>query len=199
MRKQEFLEALRDRLSGLPKPELEDRLAFYAEMLDDSIEEGREEEAAVAELGDIDEIATQIISDIPLARLAKERIKPKRRLSALSIALIILGSPIWLSLAIALLAVVLSIYITLWSVVATVWSVFASLCAGALSGVAAGAILVFVGRGISGAALIGAALVCGGLSVFAFFGCRAATNGIILLTRKMLLATKKCFVKRRGA
>ena len=105
MSKQEFLDALRVRLSGLPKPELEDRLAFYAEMLDDRIEEGIEEETAVAELGDIEQIATQIISDIPLTRLAKERIRPKNRLSALSIALIVLGSPIWLSLTIALLAV----------------------------------------------------------------------------------------------
>ena len=199
MSKQEFLDALRVRLSGLPKPELEDRLAFYAEMLDDRIEEGIEEETAVAELGDIEQIATQIISDIPLTRLAKERIRPKNRLSALSIALIVLGSPIWLSLTIALLAVILSIYIALWSVIVTVWSVFASLCAGALGGVVSGAVLIFIGKGISGVALIGAALVCAGLSVFSFFGCRAATDGIIQLTKKLLLATKKCFVKRREA
>ena len=199
MRRQEFLDALRVRLSGLPKPELEDRLAFYAEMLDDRIEEGIEEETAVAELGDIEQIATQIISDIPLTRLAKERIRPKNRLSALSIALIVLGSPIWLSLTIALLAVILFIYIALWSVIVTVWSVFASLCAGALGGVVSGAVLIFIGKGISGVALIGAALVCAGLSVFSFFGCRAATDGIIQLTKKLLLATKKCFVKRREA
>ena len=106
MGKQEFLDTLRERLSGLPEQELEDRLSFYGEMLDDRIEEGIEEEAAVAELGSIEEIATQIISDIPLSKLAKEKIKPKKRLGALEITLIILGSPIWLSLAIALLSVI---------------------------------------------------------------------------------------------
>ena len=199
MGKQEFLDTLRERLSGIPEQELEDRLSFYGEMLDDRIEEGIEEEAAVAELGSIEEIATQIISDIPLSKLAKERIKPKKRLGALEITLIILGSPIWLSLAIALLSVILSLYVVLWSLIVSVWAVFVSLSACAFGGVASGVIFILTGSGISGLAVMGAALVCAGLSVFAFFGCRAATDGTVLLTKKMLTATKKCFVKRRAS
>ena len=48
MNKQEFLDALRERLSGLPSREVEDRLGFYGEIIDDRIEEGISEHDAVA-------------------------------------------------------------------------------------------------------------------------------------------------------
>ena len=61
MNKQEFLTELRQGLSGLPQNDIEERLAFYGEMLDDRIEEGLSEDAAVAEIGDADEIVRQIL------------------------------------------------------------------------------------------------------------------------------------------
>ena len=39
MNKQEFLMRLREGLSGLPQNEIEERLTFYSEMIDDRIEE----------------------------------------------------------------------------------------------------------------------------------------------------------------
>ena len=44
MRKQEFLAQLRKALSGLPQDEIEERLTFYGEMIDDRMEEGLSEE-----------------------------------------------------------------------------------------------------------------------------------------------------------
>ena len=44
MNKQEFLAGLRKGLSGLPQEDIEERLLFYSEMIDDRIEEGMEEE-----------------------------------------------------------------------------------------------------------------------------------------------------------
>lgn len=99
MDKQEFLSKLRAKLSGLPQKDLEERLSFYSEMIDDRIEEGLSEEDAVKELGTVDEVAGQIIADIPLSKLVKERIKPKRALNVWDVLLAI-GSPIWLSLMI---------------------------------------------------------------------------------------------------
>ena len=101
MNKQEFLSVLRKGLSGLPQDDIEERLTFYSEMLDDRIEEGLSEEAAVAAIGDAEEVVRQAVADIPLAKIAKERIRPKRRLKAWEIVLLALGSPIWLSLGIA--------------------------------------------------------------------------------------------------
>ena len=127
MNKQEFLDGLRKGLSGLPQDDIEERLTFYGEMLDDRIEEGLSEEEAVAAAGSVNEIVRQTVADIPLAKIAKERIKPKRRLKAWEIVLLALGSPIWLSLGVAAAAVIFALYVTVWSVIASFWSVFASL------------------------------------------------------------------------
>ena len=43
MRKWEFLSTLKNRLSGFPKQEVEERLNFYSEMIDDRMEEGLNE------------------------------------------------------------------------------------------------------------------------------------------------------------
>ena len=48
MNKQEFLSQLRKGLAGLPQNDIEERLAFYGEMIDDRIEEGLSEEEAVS-------------------------------------------------------------------------------------------------------------------------------------------------------
>ena len=48
MTKQAFLAALGERLVGLPQKDIEERLTFYSEMIDDRMEEGLSEEEAVA-------------------------------------------------------------------------------------------------------------------------------------------------------
>lgn len=194
MRKQEFLDTLRSRLSGLPQQELEERLAFYGEMIDDRMEEGLSEAAAVSDIGSVDTVASQIIADIPFAKIAKEKIKPKRRLRAWEIVLLALGSPIWLSLAIAAFAVILSVYVVIWSVIISLWAVFGSLIGCAVGGFAAGIGFAISLNSLGGVALIGAGLVCAGLAIFLFYGCKEATKGTALLTQKIALGIKKCFV-----
>ena len=46
MNKREFLASLRNGLYGLPQDDIEERLGFYAEMIDDRMEEGLTEEQA---------------------------------------------------------------------------------------------------------------------------------------------------------
>ncbi len=196
MNKQEFLDCLRARLSGLPQTDVDDRLAFYGEMIDDRMEEGFSEEAAVADVGSVEEIASQIISDVPLSKIARERIKPKRRLKAWEIVLLALGSPIWLSLAIAAAAVLLSLYVVLWSLLISLLAIFVSFAACALGGVAASVLFFCQGNATSGILMIGASLVCAGLAIFLFFGCRAAIKGTVLLTRRIALWVKKLFMKK---
>ena len=74
MSKQEFLVQLRKGLSGLPQDDIEERLTFYSEMIDDRMEEGFSEEEAVSQIGSVDEIVSQIIADIPIMKIAKEKI-----------------------------------------------------------------------------------------------------------------------------
>lgn len=199
MSKREFLNALKMKLSGLPKQDVEERLNFYSEMIDDRTEEGRTEEEAVSEIGSVSEIAAQIIADIPLIKIAKERIKPKKQLKAWEIVLLALGSPVWLSLAVAAFAVMLSLYAVLWSVIVSLWAVFVSFVACAPFGVVSGIFFVLSSNVFAGIAMIGAGIVCAGTAIFLFFGCKAATKGCILLTEKIALDIKKCFVKKENA
>ena len=127
MVKQEFLRELRTSLNGLPSEDIEERLSFYAEMIDDRVEEGLTEREAVAAIGSVAEVVAQIIGDTPLTKIVRENLKPRRRLGAGETVLLVLGSPIWLSLLISLFAVVLSLYVSLWAVLVSIWSVFVAL------------------------------------------------------------------------
>ena len=63
MNRTEFDRALQRGIRGLPKADIQRFSEYYAEMLDDRIESGMTEEAAVAQLGDPAAIAAQILSD----------------------------------------------------------------------------------------------------------------------------------------
>ena len=197
MSKQEFLTRLRKGLSGLPQEDIEERLAFYSEMIDDQMEEGLAEEEAVSAVGTVDEIVTQVVAETPLAKIAKERIETKRRLNAGEIVLLVLGSPIWLSFVIAAFAVVLSIYISIWAVIISLWAVFVSLAAGSICGVLSCIIFAIGGNVASGIAMLAAGIVCAGLSILMFYGCKAATKGILILTKKTATGIKNYFMKKR--
>lgn len=199
MNKVEFILELSEKLYGAPNDDIEKSLDYYSEMIDDYIEDGLLEEEAVAAVGAPEEIAKQIIADIPLAKIAKNRLKPKRRLNAFQIVLIVLGSPIWLSLSICAVAVIFSVYVCLWSVIISLWAVFVSLVACAFAGLVAGGALAIYSNIYSGIALIGAGIVCAGLSVFMFYFCKLATKGILMLTKKFALWIKSCFVKKEVA
>lgn len=194
MTKQEFLARLRNGMSGLPQDGIEERLTFYSEMIDDRIEEGLTEEAAVSEIGTVDGVLAQIVAEIPLAKLVKEKVKPKRSLRAWEIVLLALGSPIWLSLLIAAFAVILSVYAVIWSVIVSLWAVDISLLACVLGGVLAAVIFAFQGKLITGVAMLSAGIFCAGLSIFMFFGCKVASKGILLLTKKLALGIKSLFI-----
>lgn len=194
MSKQEFLAALQEGLSGLPQNDVEERLTFYSEMIDDRVEEGLTEEDAVSEMGTVDEVVSQIVAEIPLSRLVKERVRPKRTLRAWEIVLLTLGSPIWLSLLLAVLAVILAAYVVVWSGIVSLWAADVSLAAGSLEEVISAVLFAVRGNGLTAAAMLGAGIFCAGLSIFLFFGCREATKGTLLLTKKTALAMKSLLI-----
>lgn len=198
MNKQEFLSDLRKGLSGLPATEIEERLNFYSEIIDDRIEEGLSEGEAVAEIGTVEQVLSQIIAEIPLPTLLKERAKSKTALKAWEIILLILGSPIWLSLMIAVLAVILAVYIAIWSVIIALWSVEVSLAASSFGVTVAGLVFIFAGNKLTGIAMIGCGFFCAGLSIFLFFGCKGATTALLLLTKKIALWIKSLFIKKEA-
>lgn len=199
MTKIQFLMSLHDKLSGLPRDEVEERLAFYSEMIEDRMEEGLAEEEAVAAVGSVEEIAGQIAAEIPMSKIAKDKIKPKRKLKAWEIVLLAVGSPLWLSLLIAVFAVAISGYAVIWSLVASLWAVFAALSACGLYGIIAGITIAITGEVLIGISLFAACLVCFGLAIFLFFGCKAATEGTAKLTKLVAIKIKKGFVPKEEA
>lgn len=199
MTKYEFIDALREELSSLPREDVEERLAFYSEMIDDRIEDGLSEADAVREIGTVEKVAAEIISSIPLTRIVKNKIKKKQRFRTWEIVLLILGSPIWLSLLIAAFAVAFSLYAVLWSIIVVLWASFAGLLASGTAMLPVGVILAVNSAVPTGIAFIGIGLFAVGLSIFFFFGCKYATLGVVWLTKKIFLGIKKAFVGKENA
>lgn len=199
MTKLQFLLVLQDRLSGLPQNDVEERLNFYSEMIEDRMEDGLTEEQAVMEIGTVDEIAAQIIADVAPIRTEKKKRAPERKLRVWEIVLLALGSPIWLSLLIAAFAIALSLYVSLWTVIISIWAIFASLIACNLGSIIAGVGFIFGGYPLSGILMLGASAVCAGLAILFFLGSHALTKGTALLTKKIAHGIKNKIRKGRIA
>lgn len=196
MNKAEFLSTLKDRLSVLPRDELEERLGFYSEMIDDKIEDGMTEEAAVDEIGSPDKIAAQIIEDTPLSFFIKQKMQSKRPTKGWVLLLIILGFPLWLPLLISAIAVAFSLYASLWAVIISLWAVFISLAAASFGCLLAGVGFIIGGFTFSGLATLSASFSSAGLSIFIFLGCKAATKGTVKLTKAVIFSLKKRFARK---
>ncbi|MBQ2432813.1 MAG: DUF1700 domain-containing protein [Clostridia bacterium] len=185
MNKRKFLLKLKRALWGCPPSEIKNRLAFYAEMIDDRVEEGLTEKEAVNDIGDPAKIAEEI-----RAELNERPKKEKRPLGAGTKILIALGSPVWLSLLIAAAAVVFSLAV---SVFAVVFSVFACLLAlliclyaavlalvvSALAGLIAGIACAFEGMLTQTLLCIGAFFVCTGVAILLEILCAPVGKGIL--------------------
>lgn len=198
MNKQEFINELKCDLSGLSDADLNERLNFYSEMIDDRIDEGLSEEEAVSQIGSVNDIISQIASEMSLTKLVKEKIRTKRVLKVWEIILIILGSPVWVPILISLFAVIISVYISVWSVIISLWAAFASVAISGLAAVVCGFGFMFGVNSVMGAVLVAVGLVCMGVSVFLFYGCKYATYGVIFLTKKVVLGLKNNLIKGRA-
>ncbi len=199
MNRDQFLDELKRRLSGLPQSDLDERLQFYGEMIDDRIEDGLSEEEALTGIGSVDEIVEQIMAEIPLTKLVREKVKRRRGMRAWEIILLVLGFPVWFPLLIAAFAVGLSLYVTLWAVLISVWAVDLSLAVCAVGGLAIAVFYLLKGNLAAAGFLLGAAIICAGLAILLFIGCKALTKGLLWLTKKMLLGMKTMLIGKETA
>ena len=195
MNKEQFLNALREKLSGLSPEDLAERLAFYSEAIDDRLEDGLTEEEAVAQLGAIEDIIKKIPGDVPTVVTVKE----KRRVNPLVIVLLILGSPLWISLLLAAFCVVISLYAMVWSVVAMLWAVDLSVAAISVGCLAGGVLLFARGNVAGGFVAIACTLFCAGVSILGFYGCLYTTKGTAWLTKKSILWLVGLIKRKEGA
>ncbi len=195
MNKQEFIEQLSNSLVGLSDEDIRRSVDYYTEMIEDRIEDGMTEEDAVAALGSIEEIRSKILEDVPMTRIVKEKITPKRDFRVGEILLLILGSPVWLPLLLAFIIVCLALYLTFWIIIMSLYVVDFSVL---ISGIAGLVAAFFQNAGpLSMMFLAGCGLTLLGLGVLLFFGFNQVSKGMLFLSKKIGLGSKKAFVGGR--
>ncbi len=174
MTKLEFLdELLRElsRLGAVSVTDTEEYSAYYAEMIEDKIESGMSEEAAVAALGSPKKAAKDIMLELPFASVVAAKVKKKSAWRAWEIVFLILGSPIWITLIITLAALAISAYCVLWSLFLTAWAVDISLAAGGVGLLIPAVASLFGAEFFNALLYFGTALLSLGLSGILFFVC----------------------------
>ena len=196
MTKNEFMSTLRRQIEQLPPQDIQKSLDFYAEIIDDRIEGGMSEQEAVAAMAPFDEITEQILMNIPLPRLVKQRLRPTRTLRAWEIVLLILGSPVWLPLLISAVAVIFSVYAVFWSVVLSLYAVDLAFAVSAVASLPVAILLFCTGEPLFGLFFLGAMLILGGLTIGWFFLCKYAAKGTWWLCKKTMLGIKSLVIRK---
>lgn len=196
MTKQEFLTELRKNLNGLPKEEIEDRINFYEEMINDRMDEGKSEEQAVADIGTTDEAVRTIASQTKMSTLVKEKMKLKRSLNGWEILLIALAFPVWFPLLMTVISLLFTAYILTWVLVIVSYSVEVGLIAGVGGGLVAFICSVFDGAPnlIAG----GGALLCIGGACLFVLACIGATKVTLKISKSIFLGIKSKIIRGRN-
>ena len=137
MRKEAYLDLLRMKLMEADIPGMDQMVDFYAEMIDDRMEDGMTEEEAVASMENIDSIVSQARADRPITDLVTARMKESHEAAKKEghgtrwMVLAIIGFPVWFPLLVAFFAVLLAVYVSLWAVVIALYAVEFALGIGA--------------------------------------------------------------------
>ena len=198
MKKDEFLNELRRRLDGLSPGDIEERVSFYSEMIDDRMEEGLSEEEAVKGIGSVDSVVGQIMSEIPLSRLVKDRVKAREKHGAGFVILLILGFPIWFPLAVTALSLIFSFFVTIWSVIVAFFATDLALAGAAVIGLIAGVASLFSSNAAGAVFCVGAAFICAGLSVLFFVFSVWVAKGTVFLSGRIVLGLKTAFIAKEA-
>lgn len=194
MNKKEFFERLKGELSAFPEQEVNERLDFYEEIIDDRMEEGLSEEEAIEKVGTLESIKAQITEDIPLSIIVKGKVKPKKKLKTWEKVCLIVGSPIWVSVLLAAFAVILSLYIVLWALDITLCCIDAAFAASSAACVIGSIYYACSMSSASALCVAGAGLIFGGISVLMFFGCKSAIKGTLKLAKRIVVRLKLLLV-----
>ncbi len=185
MTKEGFLAQLRQQLWALPEADRQNSLDYYAEMIDDRMEDGLSEEKAVAAIGNLEEIVQQILGETPrppvVVEPAKKAEPAKGSTKTWLIILLVLGSPVWIPLLASAIGTVIGIYVSLWSVVIALYAGFLALAVSSV-GCIVGSFFM-IGRLAGGIVAWGAALVCTGLAILLLLLANLAAKGMVKLTK----------------
>ena len=116
MKREEYINQLRTYLSGMPENDMNEALEYYTEYLSEVPDENLDEE--IKKLGNPEFLAKQLKNEVQ--NNTQMNFSDKNSNSALKITVLILTSPIWLSL----LAAYFSIYVTIICIIFSVYIAF---------------------------------------------------------------------------
>ena len=137
------------------------------------------------------------MQEMPLPTLMKTKMKPKKGWTTAAIVLAVVGSPIWLSLLIAFIAVIASVYICIWAAILCLYAGVLSLCIAGLY-LTLKAFFLF-DFGFSYFSLtFGAGLALLGLGILAFLGSRIVTVKLLKGTGWFAAQVKNLFIRKEA-
>ena len=197
MNKQEYLESIRSRISAMPADDVNRFMDYYSEMIDDRVEDGLSEEEAVADMGSPDAAVEQILEDMPLTKLVKEKIKPKHELKAWEVVLIVLGSPVWIPLLITAAVLLLTLWIVAFALLISFYAVVLSFVAAGIGGLICTIPLFIANSPYMAVLMLGAALIGIGIAILFVVSVKPVTVGIFRVCKASVNGIKRMFVKEK--
>lgn len=197
MNKEEYLSKLREELTEIAISNVEGRIEYYSEMIDDRIEDGMTEEEAVDSMESIESIVETSKLEKPVPVLVKEKVQKSREEAekkghgVLWMILAIIGFPIWLPLLCVIGCILLTLYILLWTVVIVCYSVEFAFGVSALACLVVPFLLMFAGISLPSVIIcLGGALLFGGLTVLLWKPIVALTKAAISMFAGLIKSFK---------
>ncbi len=197
MNKQEYLEAIRSRISAMPADDVNRFMDYYSEMIDDRVEDGLSEDEAVADMGSPDAAVEQILEEMPLTKLVKEKIKPKHELKAWEVVLIVLGSPVWIPLLITAAVLLLTLWIVAFALLISFYAVVLSFVAAGIGGLICTIPLFIANSPYMAVLMFGTALIGAGIAILFVVSVKPVTVGIFRVCKASVNGVKRMFVKEK--
>lgn len=193
MTKDQFLTAVRQRLAGLDASNVDRFIDYYSEIIDDRMEDGLSEAEAVAAMGTPEYVASQILMDTPLPKLVRARSRTSSGPTGWQLALILLGSPVWLTL---LLAAAIVLFAGAVTVSALIFSMVVTVFALGVTGI--GCVVTMFCFGFTARSLLmgAAGLILIGISILLFLAFVWLTKALVRLCRWAGRKLKFWFVKK---
>ena len=105
MTEKEYLKQLNKRLKPLKEQDKQAIIDFYKEMIADKKENGKSEEEAIGELEGADVVAERTLQEYGVDASRKRKLPP---MSAATWVLLIVGSPLWFGLAVAVVCIAIT-------------------------------------------------------------------------------------------
>lgn len=201
MRRDDFLDQLSTYLQSLPFSERQSTIDFYAEQIDDRIDDGMSEEEAVASLEHPKDIANNLLSlrDEQSLEFYVPQHEPQKTSNsniALIVIVLILTCWIWIPLLLGILFVIAGIYATLFALVVSGLVLGVSCVLGGLAALASAATLIPSSL-LAAISHLGLALGLIGLSILSFLAAYYISKFTIWMSVELAHTIKHYFEKRK--